>query len=149
MIVKRRQTHDRGNTGATFPNLFQHVTKCVHCGGVMYFKRNSGPSDSNKYRKAFTFFRCSSRVDGLCENGKTYKYVEFESAFLDWVIEVNVDDNRSSQITEIEKRIAEHTLKLEALDAEARRIIEEYKGTRTGQRMVAEKEAKWTRLKLP
>lgn len=140
-VAKRKRTFERGNTGEEFANLFQHIATCHHCGGPMYLKHNSGPSASNPYRKKYTFFRCHARSDGKCTNHRTVKYAHFEAEFLEWVAEIDLTDNRSAEIGEIEKRIADQTLKIESLNSEIDRIIQGYGDTKRGNQMVKEKEA--------
>lgn len=146
-VAGRKLNFIRGNTGETFTNLFKDVTECAHCGGRMVL-RTSGKSEKalSKYKGIYKFFRCRTRGDNACENPTTFRYQPFEDSFLEWVQEIDLVDNRSTEVADLERRIAEKTIRIEALEAECRQIIAEFKRSRTGARMVDEKEAEIDKL---
>ena len=140
-LKKRVTNRQRGNTGEDFSNLLKGTTFCAHCGGIMHFKW-TGRRPQYPNTKIYPFFRCTARQDGVCENSLCPKYGPVEKGILDFVQEIDLTDDRSAEVADIERRIAEATIKLQHLDEENRSIITTYQGTRTGVTMVKENEAR-------
>ncbi len=111
--MKSRKWSGGSNTPSA-ANLFRGLVKCGSCGSRMYLNQN--PTTGR-------VFQCSAAMSKRsCEQRETFRYAEFETAALDTILDLALDDRWFSQaddthahavaLAEAQKRIAEDEARL-------------------------------------
>lgn len=137
----RRRSVRRGATGETFANLLRDVIVCEHCNRAMHFKVQFEHRTKERYIR----FRCSGRSENVCDNTSMPRYAPMEQAVIGLISEIDLVDRRTDEAAALDQLIAAETMKLEALEARIRAIVEAMlDGTLSKDRvktMIDEKEA--------
>jgi hypothetical protein len=80
-----RRTNGRGRKGKLVSNLFSGLARCAHCNGRMHFEnKGNGP-------KGGTYFVCEIGHRGLDCEATRWRYDHFESSFLAFVRELDLN----------------------------------------------------------
>ena len=95
----RIKSTKQGRKGLKYANLFQTITRCVHCGGGLGLVRST--------KNTHQYYRCKTRYQDKTCNGPSalFPYSNLEKAILDHVSDFYLDSqlggNRSSESREV------------------------------------------------
>lgn len=112
--AKRAVPSARGRRGKAQSNLFQGFARCSHCGGPMGMKPSH---DGRSYLKCANRVRRVTDATGkrLCVNGKGVRYERLETAVLDKIMTIVMDNDRFNvaEISETRIKLAEAARQIE------------------------------------
>ncbi|UXT56700.1 recombinase family protein [Agrobacterium fabrum] len=94
----RPKTARTGRKGLKYANLFQMITRCVHCHGGLGLVRST--------RNDFQYYRCKTRYeDKTCPGpSKMYPYTNLENAILDHVTDFYLDSQLGFTKTSVQRQ---------------------------------------------
>lgn len=111
--AKRAVPSARGRRGTAQTNVLQGIARCSHCGGAMNYKPGVRVGDRVKDRPGVAaiprnYLKCVNTVRRVtdaegkrrCSNGKGIRYERLESAVLDQIMTIALDNDRYN-VTEI------------------------------------------------
>jgi DNA invertase Pin-like site-specific DNA recombinase len=103
--MAQRRVNGSGRKGKTFSNIFTQLLVCSSCGANIVYKDKGKPPKGGKY------LHCRRATEGSCDS-PSWKYEEFESAFLSFISEIPLqeifkDTDAKKYKLDIDKKIAE------------------------------------------
>jgi hypothetical protein len=84
--IAGRTVGGAGRKGSTLSSLFSGLVKCSSCGGPVLMRSKGVPP------KGFKYLRCENSLKNAGCRSPAWRYEEFESAFIQFVREVNFVD---------------------------------------------------------
>ncbi|MBQ2260835.1 MAG: recombinase family protein [Loktanella sp.] len=104
-----RNIRGSGRKGDTFSNLFTTIVKCGTCGATIGLKNKGTPP------KGFKYLRCNHSVANKGCFAPSWRYNEFEDAFIQFVREVKFSELVSDGKAEQENLAGQKAAKVEQL----------------------------------
>jgi hypothetical protein len=111
---RRRLVNGAGRKGPENRNLFTHIAKCEYCGSPMRFL-NKGPGPKGGH-----YLKCTNAVRRVGCVATGWRYSDFETSFLYFVREIDLDATLRSAEQKSERVILEE--KLGAVDEKIREL---------------------------
>lgn len=102
---RKRAVDGAGRKGPAYRNLFTNIAKCAYCGAPMRFVHKGPPP------KGGMFLRCTNSVRNFSCTASSWRYSQFETAFLYFVQELDLAETlknaeQQNERSDIEGRLA-------------------------------------------
>jgi DNA invertase Pin-like site-specific DNA recombinase len=123
---KGRSVKGAGRKGETFTNLFTGLIKCGTCGGSCLLR-----SKYSKVKGGYKYLRCTNSLEKAGCSSPSWRYDEFEAAFIRFVREVKFADvflgsDSGSKITKLEAHKATGITKITELNAKYDALLSQF-----------------------
>ena len=113
----------KGRKGLFVSNLFSGVTSCAYCLGTMRYENKGLPPKGSSY------LVCQNSSRGLCDDAIRWRYDDFETSFLSFVSEIDLEQvlsetSNQSQALQIEAQLKAIDGRIQILEKREAAIFE-------------------------
>jgi DNA invertase Pin-like site-specific DNA recombinase len=131
-----RAGHGVGAKGEFFNNLFSGITRCAYCGGkVKYENKGSGP-------KGGAYLVCDRVKRGMDCSATRWSYKDFETSFLVWVSQLDLEsimrsEDEAAKRRELEKSIQADEAELSETETDQLELVKTRKAMKRDSAVLA------------